>query len=229
MKIEAIKLSPKKGGNGYVSSYSISIGRKEAEACQLLNKRIIKCVDEENHEIIIRAKQYCLTIDIIQTVCQMKRDADKEKRLIKSKYCTEPCSFSMSEGMELWKALWSGKEVNLSEESLKAYLSKLPIETIADLVLLMYMGRDFDADMQQEPGEKRFLEFYDRYNDTVLGREKDVLIRTLIGKLPLSIYLESGVRILNAPKGTSISDLPPLDWSEYCNQHNSDIGDEIIW
>ena len=53
MKIESIRLSPKRGGNGYLSSYSISIGRKEVEACQLIGKRIIKCVDEENQKITI--------------------------------------------------------------------------------------------------------------------------------------------------------------------------------
>lgn len=121
----------------------------------------------------------------------------------------------MADGATLWYALRSGKEVNLSEQTFITFLSKLPIETIADLVLLMYMGREFDADMNQEPGEKRFLEFYDRYNDMVLGREKDELIQILMEKTPLPIYLESGVRILNAPKGTCINDLPGLDWSEF--------------
>ena len=215
MKIESIRLSPKRGGNGYLSSYSISIGRKEIEACQLIDKRIIKCVDEENQKITISAKQYCLTPDLIQTICQMKRASTKEHQLITNKYCADPHCISMADGATLWYALHSGKEVNLSEQTFITFLSKLPIETIADLVLLMYMGREFDADMNQEPGEKRFLEFYDRYNDMVLGREKDELIQILMEKTPLPIYLESGVRILNAPRGTCINDLPCLDWSEF--------------
>lgn len=215
MKIESIRLSPKRGGNGYLSSYSISIGRKEVEACQLTDKRIIKCVDEESQKIIISAKQYCLTPDLIYAICQMKRASTKEYQLIKSKYCADPHCISMADRSAFWNTLHSGKELNLSEQSLMTFLSNLPIETIADLVLLMYMGREFDADMNQEPGEKRFLEFYDRYNDMVLGREKDELIQILMEKTPLPIYLESGVRILNAPRGTCINDLPDLDWSEF--------------
>jgi hypothetical protein len=33
MKIRTIKLSPKKGGNGFVSSYTINIGSDEAREC----------------------------------------------------------------------------------------------------------------------------------------------------------------------------------------------------
>ena len=83
------------------------------------------------------------------------------------------------------------------------------------MTLLMYLGRDFDADMHKNPGEDRFLEFYDRYNYIVLGQEKDKLIEIIMEKMPLPIYLESGVRILHAPKGTNIDDLPGLDWSEF--------------
>ena len=215
MKIEAIRLSPKKGGNGYVSSYSISIAQKEAETCHLTNKRLFKCVDEENHEIIIRAKHYSLTNEVIQKVCQLKRIANKENQRIDKKYCKNPPSMTLAEGFELWYAQQAGKELNSAEEILKKYLSSLPVETIVDLTLLMYLGRDFDADMYKNPGEDRFLEFYDRYNYIVLGQEKDKLIEIIMEKMPLPIYLESGVRILHAPKGTNIDDLPGLDWSEF--------------
>ena len=47
MHLESIKLSPKKGGNGYTSSYTFSIGSKEASACGLIGKKLIKIIDEE--------------------------------------------------------------------------------------------------------------------------------------------------------------------------------------
>lgn len=217
MKMESIKLSPKKGGNGYVSGYSISIAQKEAELCQLVNQRIIKCVDEEKHEITIRAKHYTLTNDIIRTVCKMKRLDNQEAQSIQRKYCKDPRVITAKEGFNMWQARMSGEIVNSAELELEQYLSKLPIETIVDLTLLMYMGRDFDADMHKNSGEERFLEFYDRYNYIVLGQEKSTLIDIIMEKSPLAIYLESGIRILSAPKGTDVNDLPGLDWSEFAD------------
>lgn len=222
MKIESIKLSPKKGGNGYVSSYSISIARNEAENCQLTNKRIVKCVDEENHEIIIRAKHYTLTNEVIQEVCQLKRAANQEGQRINEEHCKNPPCMTLAEGFDLWYARQTGKDYNNAAGILKEYLSSLSIESIVDLTLLMYLGRDLDVDMNENPGEDRFLEFYDRYNYIVLGQGKEKLIKILMEKLPLPIYLESGVQILNAPKGTSIDDLPGLDWSEFRNDTSWD-------
>lgn len=221
MRIESIKLSPKKGGNGYVSGYSISIAEKEAKTCQLTNGRVFKCIDAENHEIVIRAKHYTLTDNIIQKVCQLMRAANQEEQQINKKYCKTPRRMTMDEGIELWYAYQTGKEFNRAEDNLQKYLSSLSVESIVDLTLLMYIGRDFDADMNKNPGEERFLEFYDRYNDIVLGQEKDRLIDIIMEKMPLPIYLESGVRILRAPIGTNINDLPGLDWSEF----NSEISE----
>ena len=36
MEIKKIKMSPKKGGNGFVSSYSVNIGSNEARECGLV-------------------------------------------------------------------------------------------------------------------------------------------------------------------------------------------------
>lgn len=202
MKIEAIKLSPKKAGNGYTSSYSVSIGRREIEICELSNKRIIKCIDGENCQIVIRAKKYSLNIDIIQRVCKLKRMENKNSK----KFGSQPIK-------AMWNS-WIADKETMSKNELRSYLSTLSMESIMDLVLLMYMGREFDVDMQQEPGEERFLEFYDRYGDIVLGQEKATLISVLLGKEPLSIYLESGLRLLCAPRGTNIDELRFLDWGE---------------
>lgn len=59
MEVKPIKLSPKKGGNGYVSSYSVNLGCSEIRDVGFLDKDgnplpVEKCLDTENHEIIIR-------------------------------------------------------------------------------------------------------------------------------------------------------------------------------
>ena len=60
-KIKDIKLSPKKSGSGIVSSYTVNIGSKEARTCGFLSEsgeanNLIKIIDEENQQIIIKPK-----------------------------------------------------------------------------------------------------------------------------------------------------------------------------
>lgn len=57
--IRPIKLSPKKGGHGHVTSYSVNIGSAEARECGFVDevgepKSVEKVIDYENNQIIIR-------------------------------------------------------------------------------------------------------------------------------------------------------------------------------
>ena len=61
-----------------------------------------------------------------------------------------------------------------------------------------------DCDMDTNPGEERFINFYDRYGDIVNGMSKEGLIYMILEKVPLVMYLRSGYRLLTAQKGTSI-------------------------
>lgn len=59
MEIKSIKLSPKKGGNGYVSSYTINISLTEAMQLGFINadksiNPIEKVIDNDNNTLIIR-------------------------------------------------------------------------------------------------------------------------------------------------------------------------------
>lgn len=61
MTTKPIKLSPKRGGNGYVSSYTANIGSSEAKSCGFVDDDgnqlpLEKIIDPERHEIIIRVK-----------------------------------------------------------------------------------------------------------------------------------------------------------------------------
>lgn len=62
MIIKQIKLSPKKGGNGYITSYTINIGSAEARNCGFINSNgeilpIEKLIDYENKQIIIKLSE----------------------------------------------------------------------------------------------------------------------------------------------------------------------------
>ena len=72
MLVENIKLSPKTNGKGYVSSYSVSISNKEAQECNLAGKRLIKIVDQERKEIVIKAKQLTITIEMLKKIAELK-------------------------------------------------------------------------------------------------------------------------------------------------------------
>ena len=72
MEIKKIKLSAKRGGNGYVSSYSVNIGSNEARTCGLVSAEhqilLCKVVDDKNEQIIIKPKRYTLTNETVQSV-----------------------------------------------------------------------------------------------------------------------------------------------------------------
>ena len=58
MIIKPIRLSPKKGNYGHITSYTINIGSAEARECGFTadNVQLEKIVDKDNNQIIIRIK-----------------------------------------------------------------------------------------------------------------------------------------------------------------------------
>lgn len=204
MSMEPIKLSPKKNGKGYVSSYSVSISNKEAQDCRMAGKRIIKIIDSDQGEIIIKAKQYTLTVDMLREIAELIELEKAEGQHIDSLYCADNKIMTMSEALALFMDEQAGVIKRPAYQRLETYLLSLSMENISDLALLMYLGRDMDCDMNTNPGEERFLEFYDRYNDVVCGKRKEELIDIILEKKPLLMYLRTGYRLLTAPKGTSV-------------------------
>lgn len=201
MSIESIKLSPKKNGNGYISSYAVSVSNKEVQECCLAGKRIIKIIDKDRAEIIIKAKQYTLTIEMLKRISELKELEKVESYKSLSMYSADGITMSAQEGFNRFMDKQTGKP---AYQQLKAYLLSLTMENIVDLTLMMYLGRDMDCNMNTNPGEDRFLEFYDRYDDIVCGKSKNTLVNIILEKTPLLMYLRTGYRLLNAPKGTSI-------------------------
>lgn len=61
MEHKSIRLSPKKGGNGYISSYSVNLGCTEVRRAGFLDDtgnplQLEKVIDTEHNQIIIRVK-----------------------------------------------------------------------------------------------------------------------------------------------------------------------------
>ena len=202
MSIESIKLSPKKNGKGYVSSYSVSISNKEVQDCQLVGKRIIKLIEPERGEIILKAKQFTLTVEMLRKIVELKELEKEESQHIDSLYCANSEIMTLSEALALFSDEQAGNIKRPAYKQLEGYLLSLTMENIVDLVLLMYLGRDMDCNMNLNPGEDRFVEFYDRYNDVVDGKSKKILVDTILEKTPLLMYLRLGYHLLNAPVGT---------------------------
>lgn len=204
MSIESIKLSPKKNGKGYISSYAVSVSNKEVQECCLAGKRIIKIIDKDRAEIIIKAKQYTLTTEMLKRISELKELEKVESNKILSMYSADGITMSAQEGFNRFMDEQTGKLERPAYQQLKAYLLSLTMENIVDLTLMMYLGRDMDCNMNTNPGEDRFLEFYDRYDDIVCGKSKNTLVNIILEKTPLLMYLRTGYRLLNASKGTSI-------------------------
>lgn len=61
MEIKPIKLSPKRGGNGYISSYTVNLGCSEIRDAGFIDMDgnllpVEKLIDTDNKEIIIRLR-----------------------------------------------------------------------------------------------------------------------------------------------------------------------------
>lgn len=213
MLIESIKLSPKKNGKGYVSSYSVNISTKEAQDCGLVGKRLIKIIDSDKAEIIVRAKKFTITEEILKELAYLKEQERAESKRIFMSYSSNGISLTMEEALREFEDFHIGKIEKPKHDKLEAFLMSLSVENIVDLVLMMYIGRDMDCKMNIAPGEERFLEFYERYDDLVSGRSKEELVYVIMEKEPLLMYLRTAHRLLNAPEGTPI-DMFFHDWDE---------------
>lgn len=204
MPVESIKLSPKKNGKGYVSSYSVSISSREAQECSLIGKPVIKIIDSNSGEIIIKAKGFTVSLEMLRKIVELKELAKEEYERISRKYHANPKVQTMAEVLNQFLDEQTGKIQYPAYERLEAYVLSLSMENVIDLALMMYLGRDMDCDMNTQPGEDRFLEFYNRYNGIVCGRSKEELVDMVLEKSPLLMYLRNGYRLLMAPVGTSL-------------------------
>lgn len=210
MYIEPIKLSPKRNGKGYTSSYSVNISAKEAQSCGLINSHIIKIVDENSGQIIIKAKDFCVTQDILNTIYTMDQAQKLEQESINKNYYADSRFPTKEEQHAAFLDRLSGKAVNQAKENLIDFLLSLPCEVVCDLRLLMDLGRDETCKMSVSPGLPRFLDFYNYYGYIVNGRSKQENIAMLLTQKQLSRYLKRGMYLLDLPTGTDPDDIIPL-------------------
>lgn len=197
MEIKEIKLSAKKGGNGYVSSYSVNIGSNEAQICGLISTDepvlLCKVVDDENKQIILKPKRYTLTEDVTQKVIL----AAMRYRVI-AEAETKPKSLIIGGMIDITDIQEPNESVRKAEAELEKVLMDLSYEEITDLVTLMLIGRENDADMTLE-STKRFLDYWRYLLDRGVFHDKERLIDYMVEKAPLHEYLQRGLEILKRP------------------------------
>lgn len=209
MEIKKIKMSPKKGGNGFVSSYSVNIGSNEAKECGLVDdmvqKVIVKIVDPSNHQITIKEKAYTLTDEILHTVMDYATKSNEltlqmELSLPSTQVCDGYRVIDFSEipipGIDTDNPY--ANELRTLEREFYEYLLSLPYESLTDLITLMYMGRDADADMTLPPAQ-RFADYWS-YMENIgcFSGGCEVIASQMMDKTPLAQYLQNGRRILLA-------------------------------
>lgn len=106
MKIKRIYLSQKRGGNGYTSSFSVSIGKNEAQSCGFIqgDKPLLMCkiIDEENGQIIIKPKHISISKELIEKAIQLADNWYSE---------------SLQSGITIWSTKKSGKPLWMSERT----------------------------------------------------------------------------------------------------------------
>ena len=202
IRIRKIKLSPKKGGNGFVSSYSVNIGSDEAKECGLItdsekNPLIIKFIDPEQKCVIIQVKRITFNLEIIEHIILLSRDADRFNEIMMSKIPEEdrgrlfaiPDVSPDSDNPD-------GRNVYEADKKLRDYLFSLPLEMITDIMTLMYIGRDQDADESLE-AEEKFLNYWEYlYDANCFDDDLYSLVTHIADKAPLYEYLKDGLRII---------------------------------
>lgn len=207
MEIKKIKMSPKKGGNGFVSSYSVNIGSNEAKECGLIadgaQKVIVKVIDPQKQEITIKEKQLTLTDEIMQTVMDYSaRSNELSIQMTRSLPNTQVgdgylavdiCDIPIP-GLDTDNPY--ANELHALDKEFYQYLLSIPYEALTDLITLMYIGRNQDADMTL-PSIQRFGDYWAYLEMTGCFREgPEAIASQVMDKAPLVQYLQSGRRIL---------------------------------
>lgn len=196
MEIKQIKLSPKRGGNGFISSYSINIGSKEARDCGLMGDGrpnvIIKLADPENGQIILRVKRLTLTKPVLEQVMEHAALSEKYSRELLSLPTQPDPDTGIYRSVD--DALLALAQAH--DDAYFAYLLTLPLEMLTDIMTLMCMGRDRDVNMALPPLE-RFLDYWqqlEQFGCFSLGA--DALASQLMYNQRLCDYLRSGIALL---------------------------------
>ena len=200
MEIKKIKLSAKRGGNGYVSSYSVNIGSNEARTCGLVSAEhpilLCKVVDDENEQIIIKPKRYTLTNETVQSVIST---ADQLRKISDLQLGSVPC---VIQGIiDISDIPEPDEDVRRAEAELERVLMDLSYEEVTDLVTLMLIGREDDADMTLE-GPERFLDYWGYLSERGVFKAKESLVNYMVEKMPLPEYLRKGLEMLEKPVRT---------------------------
>ena len=195
MEIKKIKLSAKRGGNGYVSSYSVNIGSNEARTCGLVSAEhpilLCKVVDDENEQIIIKPKRYTLTNETVQSVIST---ADQLRKISDLQLGPVPC---VIQGIiDISDIPEPDEDVRRAEAELERVLMDLSYEEVTDLVTLMLIGREDDADMTLE-GPERFLDYWGYLSERGVFNAKESLVDYMVEKMRKEGLLEKLERILS--------------------------------
>lgn len=97
-----------------------------------------------------------------------------------------------------------GKREKMSDAEFEKDLARLPVEVLVDLVLIMYIGQELNADMESAPGEDRFLAYFAQHKSLVNRKSEKDLAKALVNKVPVIRCLRDGYEILHLPKGADL-------------------------
>lgn len=189
-----------------MSSFSINLGSAEARGCGLIGENetvhtVIKLIDKENQQIIIKSKKCTLTRELIHQVIEqatalqqmndlMMKDVPNVGGLVNLCNVPRPGKNTNNE--------YANHLYNMQRD-LEKFLLDLPVETITDLLTLMYMGGSYDADMKLSPTD-RFIDYWSYLADSgSFSDGADHMVALMLEKYPLPDYLKHGEKIALQP------------------------------
>lgn len=222
IEIKQIRLSPKKGGNGFVSSFSVNIGSNEAKECGLIGEHgadvvVIKLVDKDKQEITIRRKSCTLTYELVDSVIRKAAILNRCHRDLTNSLPHDGDIINAADIPTIFMDTdneYINRVRDVTKE-LENYLLSLPLETITDLMTLMYMGRDRDADMKLSPAD-RFTDYWSYLASCgCLADNAYNIVEHMLEKGPLPDYLRQGYEILMQPAQEDKTDQYDSEYDDY--------------
>lgn len=207
-----------------MSSFSINIGSTEARECGLVAEDgkecvVIKLIDTERQQVIIKPKKCTLTSDLIQQVIEKATKLQRLNELLMESVPSVGGLVDISSipqrGID--KDNEYVNRVYAMERELEKFLLELPLETITDLMTLMYMGRSCDADMKVAPLD-RFVDYWCYLAECgCFSDEAYNMVSQMLEKSPLPDYLKRGAEITLQPPQEDDDDYD-VDGGEYLDE-----------
>lgn len=200
----------------------MNIGSNEAKECGLVGEHeadvvVVKLIDKDKQEITIRCKRCTLTEKLVHSVIRKSEQLRQYHRELDDSLTHGGRIIKVSDISTIFMDTDNEyvSRVHDATKELEDYLLSLPLETITDLMTLMYIGRDRDADMKLSSAD-RFTDYWSYLASCgCFANSAYNIVDHMLEKGPLPDYLRRGYEILMQPAQEDETDQYDSEYDDY--------------